>query len=124
MIPIVNIDSDASDKRKNKNLSWKEGSNSIAHEQDNEGSVNPKFGAVFQGNVDDAGQNLLNTEMVAGFGKKTHLHAVGDGAPWIAAQIEDKFGSQGSYLLDFYHLCEYLAAAAKSCTFEIMKKIG
>ena len=53
--------------------------------------------------------------MKAGFGTQTHLHAVGDGAPWIAAFVTDKFGSQGNYLLDFYHLCEYLGAAAKSC---------
>jgi hypothetical protein len=41
-----------------------------------------------------------------------------DGAPWIAAQVEDPFGAQGSYLLDFYHVCEYLAAAAKAIVSE------
>jgi hypothetical protein len=112
MIPIISIDEEAYDKRKNKSLSWKEVRLSIAHEQ---GSTSPKFGAVFQGSVDDACQNLLNTAILAGFGKKNHLHAVGDGAPWIAAQVDDKFGSQGRYLLDFYHLCEYLADAAKNC---------
>jgi len=40
---------------------------------------------------------------------------VGDGAPFLANQVDDKFGAQGSYLLDFYHVCEYLAEAAKSC---------
>jgi hypothetical protein len=79
------------------------------------GNISPKFGAVFQGGVDDAGQCLLNSAILAGFGTQTHLHAVGDGAPWIAAQVEDKFGSQGSYLVDFYHVCDYLAEAAKSC---------
>jgi hypothetical protein len=48
-------------------------------------------------------------------GKQTHLHVVGDGAPWIADQVDEKFGLQGSYLVDFYHVCEYLADAAKSC---------
>ena len=43
------------------------------------------------------------------------MHAVGDGATWIANQVDDKFGAQGSYLVDFYHVCEYLAEAAKSC---------
>ena len=28
-------------------------------------------------------------------------------------QIEERFGDQGSYLIDFYHVCEYLGAAAK-----------
>jgi hypothetical protein len=37
-----------------------------------------------------------------------------DGAPWIADQIEDQFGSQGHYLLDFFHVCEYLSAAGKA----------
>jgi hypothetical protein len=41
-----------------------------------------------------------------------------DGAPWIAAQVEDQFGAQGSYLLDFYHVCEYLAAAATAIVTE------
>src|SRR6202050_5234608 len=43
-----------------------------------------------------------------------HLHAVGDGAPWIVGQVEEHFGAQGSYLIDFYHVCEYLSAAAKA----------
>ena len=55
-------------------------------------------------------------------GKQTHLHAVGDGAPWIADFVTDKFGSQGSYLLDFYHVCDYLAEAAKSCAFDDNEK--
>ena len=42
------------------------------------------------------------------------MHAVGDGAPWIVGQIEDLFGEKGSYLLDFYDVCEYLGVAAKS----------
>lgn len=32
----------------------------------------------------------------------------------IAHQFEEKFGSQGHYLIDFYHVCEYLVAASKS----------
>ena len=71
MIPIVSIDEEAYDKRKNKSLSWKEGSNSIAHEQ---GSTSPKFGAVFQGSVDDAGQSLLNSAILAG-ARKTNPFA-------------------------------------------------
>jgi hypothetical protein len=44
----------------------------------------------------------------------SRVHAVEDGAPWIVRQIEDLFGEQGSYLIDFYHVCEYLSAAAKT----------
>src|ERR1700686_2477380 len=50
----------------------------------------------------------------AGFGATSHVHAVGDGAPWIVGQVEEHFGAQGSYLIDFYHVCEYLSAAAKA----------
>jgi hypothetical protein len=28
--------------------------------------------------------------------------------------VEEHFGAQGSYLIDFYHVCEYLSAAAKA----------
>lgn len=40
---------------------------------------------------------------------------MGDGAPWIRNQIEIQFGEQGSYLIDFFHLCDYLAAASFVC---------
>ena len=79
--------------------------------------MNPpsQFGVVFLGQVDDVGQSLLNCAIEAGFGQQTYLHAVGDGAPWIANQAPTKFAAQGNYLVDFYHVCEYLEAAAKSC---------
>ena len=50
----------------------------------------------------------------AGFGANSRVHAVGDGAPWIVGQVEEQFGDQGSYLIDFYHVCEYLSAAAEA----------
>lgn len=43
------------------------------------------------------------------------MHALGDGAPWITEQVDRVFGAQAQYLVDFYHLCDYLAAAAKRC---------
>jgi len=59
-------------------------------------------------------RQLFACAVRAGFGSDSRVHAVGDGAPWIVGQIEDRFGEQGSYLLDFYHVCEYLNAAAKT----------
>lgn len=61
-----------------------------------------------------AGQQLFDCAAWAGFGTRTPIHAVGDGAQWIADQVEDQFGAQGSYLLDFFHVCDYLSAAAKA----------
>ena len=111
MLPIVTIDNDAADKRKQKKLHWQEVRLALVHEQ---GSATPRFDATF-GGVNEAGQSLLNCAVAAGFGTQTHLHGVGDGAFWIADQIEQKFGSQASYLADFYPICEYLAEASKTC---------
>jgi hypothetical protein len=66
----------------------------------------------FQEGVDEAGKNLFDRACRAGFGLGTYLHSVGDGAPWIYGQVEKQFGSQGNYLVDFYHVCEYLGDAA------------
>ena len=116
MIPIMTADEQAFDKRKNQTLQWKEARLSLVHEQ---GSVTPKFGVVFQGSVDDAGQSLLNSAILAGFGQQTYLHALGDGAPWIASPVQEKFGTQGSYLVDFYHVYDILAAASSFCAIDI-----
>jgi hypothetical protein len=112
MLPIVTIAEAEGDKRKQKTLHWKEARLALAHEL---GSATPKFAATFGGSADDAGQSLLNCAVAAGFGVQTQLHSVGDGAIWIADQVKNKFGSQGYYLVDFYHVCDYLAAAAKVC---------
>ncbi|MDD2723853.1 MAG: hypothetical protein PHH59_07495 [Methylovulum sp.] len=83
-----------------------------AHET---GSATPILGAIFSGSVADAGQQLYGRAIQAGFGKGAHLHGVGDGATWTADQIDGQSGVQGRCLTDFYHLCGYLTAAAKSC---------
>ncbi len=48
-----------------------------------------------------------------GAGSKTKFHGLGDGASWITDQVDLKFGTQAKYLIDFFHLCEYLSAAAE-----------
>jgi Uncharacterised protein family (UPF0236) len=112
MLPIVTISLDEDDKRKGKKLHWQEARLALVHE---EGSVTPKFDATFGGSVNDAGQSLLNCAVAAGFGTQTHVHGIGDGAFWIADQTHAKFGGQASYLVDFFHVCDYLAAASKTC---------
>lgn len=76
------------------------------------------FGAEFKEGVDEVGKILFDCACHAGFGCKTYLHAVGDGAAWINGQIEKQFGAQGHYLIDFYHTCEYVGNAAKTCAGE------
>jgi hypothetical protein len=52
MIPIVTVDEEAADKRKNKTLGWQEGRLCLAHVV---GSTTLKFGVVFNGSVEQAG---------------------------------------------------------------------
>jgi len=113
MIPIVTVDEEAVDKRKNKTLHWQEGRLCLAHAV---GSTTIKFGAVFNGSVDQAGEQWLNCARLVGFGKESHLHGIGDGAVWLERQFSNQFGEQGSYLVDFFHVCEYLGSAANSCS--------
>ena len=40
---------------------------------------------------------------------------LGDGATWIPDQASRVFGTQASFLVDFYHVCEYLGEAAQPC---------
>jgi hypothetical protein len=111
MVPIVQPDADRKDRRKGKKLSWKEAKISLAHAK---GNRTPVYGGGIEGGVETAGRRLFACAVRAGFGADSRVHAVGDGAPWIVGQIEDLFGEQGSYLIDFYHVCEYLSAAAKT----------
>jgi len=110
MVPIMEPNANSADKRKGKNLHWEEAKICLAHPQ---GSKTLAFGGTLQGDVDRVGQCLFDCAVQAGFGLGTPIHGVGDGAPWIADQVEKKFGAQGSYLVDFFHACDYLSAACK-----------
>lgn len=111
MVPIVEPDPSVSDHRKGKRLYWKEAKLCLAHAQ---GSRTLTYGGTLQGDVNQAGQALFDCAVRAGFGQHSHLHAVGDGADWIANQVEEQFGRNGYYLMDFYHVCDYLSAAANA----------
>jgi hypothetical protein len=110
MIPVMAPDASQKDKRKGKTLSWREAKISLAHAK---GSRTPIYGGGIEGGAEAAGRRLFACAVQAGFGADSRVHAVGDGAPWIVGQIEERFGAQGGYLIDFYHVCEYLSAAAK-----------
>ena len=115
MIPIVQVappsEGEPEDGRKRRQLEWNEARLSLARAK---GCVTPHFAATL-GGPDEAGEQLKHCALQAGLGKNTTVHCVGDGAPWIAGQVERVFGAQGGFLVDFYHLCEYVGAAAKSC---------
>ena len=99
------------DRRKTRQVSTKEARLILVRPSEHR---QPHFGTTF-GGVDEAGAQLLNSAIVMGMGSQTHIHGVGDGAPWIALQFEKQFGEQSNYLLDFFHLSEYLAAASQVC---------
>lgn len=116
LIPIVEISSEMegaepTDRRKKRKVCWKEARLSLAHAQ---GSTTPCFAGTLE-SVETAGKQLLICVRCAGAHDETQVHCVGDGARWIADQVEEQFGAHGHYLIDFYHLCEYLSAAAVRC---------
>lgn len=99
------------DKRKVRRYIYCEARLSLAHGR---GKISPVFAGTF-GSVAKAGKQLLHCVEEVGINRKTKIHCVGDGAKWIANQVEEQFGSNGKYLIDFYHLCEYLSEAATIC---------
>jgi hypothetical protein len=111
MVPIMEPESAQTDRRKGKHLRWKEAKIALAHPQ---GSQTLTYGGTLEGDALQAGRMLFDTACRAGFGRNSQLHAVGDGACWIAEQVEERFGKNGRYLLDFFHVCDYLSAAAKA----------
>ncbi len=122
MVPIVEIDSVKrevkKDSRKARKVLWKELKLSLSRGKD-------KIQRFYSGGIvsaEEAGQKMLDCACLAGMQNHTHVHAVGDGAAWIAEQVKLKFGNQGTYLVDFFHLCEYLSEAAIWCNILEPKK--
>ena len=120
LVPVVEIveKEGEKDKRKCRKLDWKEARLSLARE---EGRVSKHYRATM-GGVGEAGAQLLDCVIAAGAGENTLIHGVGDGAVWIAKQVKDKLGEKASYLTDFYHVSEYLSAAAEAIAGKEEKK--
>lgn len=115
MIPIVSIKTDEKgrqfkgDKRKHRQLSWKEARLCMARDPR---SVSGHYRATV-GDIEQAGLQMVGCVAEAGGGKSTKVHCVADGAPWIVAQVEERFPDQAKFLVDFYHVSEYLSAASE-----------
>lgn len=108
MVPIGTTAPGAADRRKTRSVGWQEAHLSLAPAQ---GAVRPVVAATL-GTVDEAGDQVRHCAIQAGLGKPTRVHCVAAGGPWIAAPVQRVFGDQAPALGDFYHLCDYLAAAA------------
>ncbi len=112
MIPIVvPKKSSAKNRKKSKEVMYKEARLTLAHASNSDTTI---FSAII-GEPTEVGKHIRFCIDKAGCGGNSRVHAVGNGAPWIADQIEVQFGSQAKYLLDFYHASEYLAAASHEC---------
>ena len=115
MVPIVlpGVDADGKrveDRRKGRHLFWQEARLCLAREPE---KVMPRYGACL-GDFEQAGGVWADCVIKAGAGARTQLHCLGDGARWIASQAKERFGEQATYLCDFYHVSDYVAAAAEA----------
>jgi hypothetical protein len=77
-------------------------------------SATTVYAATF-GSVEETGRRWGHCARQAGWGRNSRIHAVGDGAEWIRLQSQEVFREQGVFLCDFFHVSEYLGAAAVSC---------
>lgn len=107
LIPVVQP-ANSGDRRKNKVLAWREVRVCCARAV---GKDNAVYGATL-GTLENCSLLWEQTARHAGLHPKTYVHGVGDGAPWILEKFKENFEQQGRYLLDFYHVSEYLAGAA------------
>lgn len=112
LVPVVAIRSGPGDGRKRRQVSWQEAIATLAYPK---GSTTPVYAATLEGR-DEAGFLMKQVALEAGLGTQTQIHALGDGAPWITEKVEFHFGQQATYLIDFYHLGEYLHSAVAAAT--------
>jgi hypothetical protein len=115
MLPVVGFREETpihdapkrTDKRKLRSCHWKEIRVSTVRVP---GSVETWYG-VAVGEPMVVGCMMSEACKFKGMHDATHIHAVGDGATWIAEQYDRQFGTRCKFHLDLYHVCDYLAAA-------------
>lgn len=90
---------------------WKEMRLVAAQAKDSATTV---YAATFA-SVEETGRRWGHCARQAGWGLNSRIHTVGDGADWIRLQSREVFQQQGVFLCDFFHVSEYLAAAAPMC---------
>jgi hypothetical protein len=109
MVPLIEILEGSGDRRKRKNLFWKE-YKLVAVQVF--GRIDWLY-SVTNGTIEDLAEGIKNISMKLGFNDKTKVHTIGDGALWVYELMDKIYGSQTKYLIDFYHLCDYLSAASE-----------
>ena len=78
------------------------------------GAEKPIFAATFDSVAQTANQ-WGHAALKAGRGLQSQVHIVGNVASWVSQQSKEVFGNQGRFLVDFYHVSEYLGEASKTC---------
>lgn len=112
MIPLVSVEENYSgDRRKTRQRYWKEIRLSLAYVK---GDVDPAY-SVSMDDVDAVGKQWSKLYELVGGGEHTSIHFVSDGAQWIANQVEKIFGAKAHFLIDYFHLSEYLNKAGICC---------
>jgi len=109
-VPIVEIAEGTGDKRKRRKLKWEEAKLGVVGVM---GSRRRRYSATMRG-AEEAGRQWRSAAIEMGAGCNTHLHCLGDGAGWIVGQVKAQFGAAASYLVDFYHVSEYVAQAGQA----------
>jgi hypothetical protein len=110
LLPIVEIGEALGDKRRQRLCKWQEARLCLAGQSK---SVRRRYAATM-GSVECAGRVWKACVAAEGAGHNTRLHCVGDGARWIVSQVEEQFGEQATFLVDFYHLSQYLGEASQA----------
>jgi hypothetical protein len=110
MVPIVRP-AQSGDRRKNKELLWREIRVAIARRKED---ASARYGATLDSCL-GAGLMWRQTAEHGGLRDETPVHALADGAPWIVEQCDRQFGERATFLVDFHHVSDYLAAAAVTC---------
>ena len=110
MIPTWSYRSEAPDRRKAKRREFKEMRLFVSREK---GSSTSSYAGGFV-DMEQASACWSHCVKLAGWSPKSYVHGVFDGADWIRRRFEEQFGAHGDWLVDFFHLGEYLAEACKS----------
>jgi len=110
MVPIVQTSGRRADRRKNRQIDYREARLCACQAS---GKAQIHYEATFA-EVDQVGQRWAQGAKAAGAGLQTKIHVVSDGAVWIHQQAQ-RWLQPHRHLLDFYHLCGYLAAAEATC---------
>lgn len=110
MVPIVERCEAVQDKRKAKSAYWKELRVGV---QQRHNEVDWKYSVGFS--IDDIEKQMRRMARVLGVNNKTNVHCIGDGAVWIKELTDRIYGKKASYLVDFFHMAEYLYQASELC---------